>query len=544
MRLAAIFSEHMILQRERETAVFGETEADARIRLEIDGISVEEAVSAGRFVVMLPAHPAGGPYTMKVFSAAPTGGDWMPVKEIGDVYYGEVWIDNGQSNIEFEIRNARGGVEELKKADFPLIRTFKSIKTPVIDDEVLKNEQYQEWKLCREGAFFEMSGVAWYFAKVLHKKLDCPIGIVDCYQGGSSISCWLSEERLSKYPEGRIYQEVFNKAIEGQTEEEFNRKLLEYNQRVAEYLERERIAKSRNPEITPEELSNEAGDYPWPPPQGLQSAFRPSGLYHTMLERIAPFTAKGIIYYQGEEDSGRASGYAVLLKELVDEFRTDFRDPALPIVILQLPMFIGRKTEDQRDWGYLREAQAKAVAETRGTLLIPLIDCGEFDNVHPVDKKTPGEHTAGEVLYSLYGDPDGLGEGDKGLGCHMELSRAEDKDQALVLHFNNTFGTVKTGENELLDRRQELDPEVTEEKRAMTDPHTVKLDPQHIYGFEVRLSGRDDWVVPTARIEGDTVILSADGTIEEVRYGFFNYGKVNLYNGYDYPLAPFCWKRK
>ncbi|MBR6172503.1 MAG: hypothetical protein IKQ49_04965 [Eubacterium sp.] len=517
MRLAAIFSEHMVLQRDKEIRIFGETENAAVICADIDGVTSREEAAGGHFVLTLPAHAAGGPFTLTITESDPENGAVRDEKKIGDIYFGEVWIDNGQSNIEFEIRNARGGAKELEEADFTLIRTFKCIKTPVIDETVLENEKYQEWKLCRKGAFFEMSGVAWYFAKKLYEELKCPIGIVDCYQGGTSISCWLSEERLGKYPEGRIYQEIFAEAVKGQTEEEYNRKLLDYNRLVEEYLERERIAKAKNPDITPEELSAEAGDYPWPPPQGLTSAFRPSGLYHTMLERIAPFASRGIIYYQGEEDSGKASGYRVLLSELMDEFRTDFLDDKLPVVILQLPMFISRNTEDMRDWAYLREAQAEAVSETEGAMLIPLIDCGEFDNVHPVDKKTPGERTAGEVLHKIYGNPAGA--------PHMELDRAEkQEDGSVVLSFRNTCGELKNNPkgNELIDLRKEL----------------VRPDEDHIFGFEVMITP-EEWIVPDVEIEGEKVLLTARDDISGVRYGFFNYGKVSLYNGKGYPLAPF-----
>jgi len=568
MRLAAIFSEHMILQRDQKTVIFGETEGKARIRVTIDEISVEEDASGGRFSVTLPAHPAGGPYTLTVTELGVTGdgerdeesaadeaeefgdtealpdedemsdfGGLMDVaalegglsvldeKVISDVYFGEVWIANGQSNIEFEIQNAQGGEEELAAADFPLIRCFKSIKTPVIDENILEQEQHQQWMLCTDGAFREMSGVGYFFAKKIYEALGVPVGMVDCYQGGSSISCWLSEERLKKYPEGRVYQEEFEEAVKGQTEEEYDRLLTEYNRLVAEYQERERIAKAKNPDITPEELFEEAGGYPWPPPKGLKSAFRPSGLYHTMLERITPYTAKGILYYQGEEDSPKASGYRVLLTELIDEFRTDFASPEIPVVILQLPMFIERNQADCRDWAYIREAQAEAVAASEGTVLVPLIDLGEYDNVHPVDKKTPGERTAGQVLCAVYNNRE-HGR------CPMQLESIEAEGNRVVLHFKGTCGNVVSGKNDLLNLRAEC----TEKTQ---NPRETAVDPQHIYGFEVRTAGEEEWIVPKSVIDGETVVLTADSPIEEVRYGFFNYGKVSLYNGIGYPLAPF-----
>jgi len=533
MRLAAFFSDHMVLQRDKEVRVFGESEKKTVIKITIDNTSLEKEVTAGEFVISLPAHPAGGPYTMTVTDTS----DPVSTKEIRDVYFGEVWIDNGQSNIEFEIQNARGGTEELSSADLPLIRYFKCIKTPVIDDEVLLAEDHQSWTPLTDGRFRDMSGVAYFFAKKLHADLSVPIGMVDCYQGGTSVSCWLSEERLSAHSEGRIYIDAFNKAVEGQTPEDYNRKLLIYNQMVADHLEKERAAKAANPDITPEELSAVAGDYPWPPPMGLESAFRPSGLYHTMLKRIMPYTSRGLLYYQGEEDSGKASGYCTLLKELIDEFRTGFSDYALPVVILQLPMFISRNSEDMRDWAYLREAQSKAVSETEGTCLIPLIDLGEYDNVHPVDKKTPGERTETEVLYEIYKD--------KNAGApHAEFDYAENINKGVLLHFRNTLGKLILKDNELIDLRNE-----------------TKNTADHIYGFEVRLAGEENYIVPKAEIKGDTVLLSvADprGTmpmsadvpkdtellssacnIEEIRYGFFNYGKVNLCNGAGLPVAPF-----
>ena len=102
MRLAAIFSDHMILQREKEIRVFGEAESGNRIRVEIDGMSAEAVAEDGRFVVRLPKHGAGGPYTMTVEEIPRASGkesateNDRQVKTFQDVFFGEVWIDNGQ----------------------------------------------------------------------------------------------------------------------------------------------------------------------------------------------------------------------------------------------------------------------------------------------------------------------------------------------------------------------------------------------------------------------------------------------------------------
>ena len=119
MRLAAIFSDHMVLQRDKEIRVFGESEKKTVIKITIDNTSLEKEVAAGKFVISLPAHPAGGPYTMTVTDTSDPGS----TKEIRDVYYGEVWIDNGQSNMEFELHNDKNGEKECARRDR---RTFVS----------------------------------------------------------------------------------------------------------------------------------------------------------------------------------------------------------------------------------------------------------------------------------------------------------------------------------------------------------------------------------------------------------------------------------
>lgn len=523
MRIAAIFSDHMVLQRDKEGFFFGETDREGTLSVTIDNISIEERVEKGAFSLSMPSHKAGGPYIMTIVMKYDDGSE--EEKIINDIYFGEVWIVNGQSNIEFEIQNAEGGSFELETADLPEIRYFKSIKAPVVDDALLEAEKSLHWKPLQNGDFRDMSGVGYFFAKKLHEELnkglskDVPglvIGMVDCYQGGSSISCWLSKDSLLKYPEGKLYMDEFEEAIKGQTEEDYERLLNAYNNLVQEHLEKAAKAKANNPDITPEELAAVAGDYPWPPPAGLKSAFRPCGLYHTMIERIAPFASRGLIYYQGEEDAGRHERYRVLLEELIDLYRESFRDGDLPMVIIQLPMFIGRGAEDTREWAMIRKAQEEAVDSKEGTYLVNLIDCGEYDNVHPVDKKTPGERTAVRVLKDIYGSNEGALE--------PVFKKVSVIDGGYKIEFENTYGKLILSDNKLIDLRKEGE---------------VYTGPEHIYGFEIRVKCTEDYHPADASISGDAVIIKTTEEVSELRYGFFNYGKVNLYNDRMLPVRPF-----
>ncbi|MBR1674185.1 MAG: hypothetical protein IJ703_04400 [Eubacterium sp.] len=551
MRLAAIFSDHMVLQRDKTFFIFGETEKAVYVSVKIDDIEADVFVSAGAFTIGMPKHAAGGPYVMTVRACVEKDAEPVFEKKIRDVYFGEVWIENGQSNIEFEIQNAEGGLKELEEANLPKVRYFKSIKTPVVDEAVIEAEAQQTWHQLKNGDFRDMSGVGYFFAKKLHAELDVPIGIVDCYQGGTSISCWLAEERLAKYEEGRKYQEEFEESIKGQTEEEYNRLLLTYNEMVENHLTLAAEAKAKNPDITPEELSAAAGDYPWPPPMGLKSAFRPSGLYHTMIERIAPFQSRGLIYYQGEEDAVKYDRYEPLLKELMTEYRETFMDSGLPIAILQLPMFIGRGAEDKREWAYIRKAQDNAVKATEGALLVSLIDCGEYDNVHPVDKKTPGERTAARILKDVYGLEAGGSEPElieaAEISDTSEVSIVSDGSVAAegeqsggyryVLQFSNAGDGLITADNKLIDLRKELS---SESSASAGDASGADNAADHIFGFEICLKDSGEWTVPAdVSIDNDKVIIGSSEELDGIRYGFFDYGKVNLYNKAMMPVRPF-----
>ena len=235
-----------------------------------------------------------------------------------------------------------------------------------------------------------------------------------------------------------------------------------------------------------------------------------------MIERIAPFASRGLIYYQGEEDAGRHERYRVLLEELIDLYRESFRDSELPMVIIQLPMFIGRGAEDTREWAMIRKAQEEAVDSKEGTYLVNLIDCGEYDNVHPVDKKTPGERTAVRVMKDIYGSNEGALE--------PEFKKVSVIDGGYKIEFENTYGKLILSDNKLIDLRKEGE---------------VYTGPEHIYGFEIRVKCTEDYHPADASISGDAVIIKTSEEVSELRYGFFNYGKVNLYNDRMLPVRPF-----
>lgn len=506
MKVAAIFSENMVLQCDKQVCVFGTGDEKESVQILIDDIDIKTTVKNGRWKAYLPAHRSGGPYVMTLKGA-------NECIELANVMYGEVWFAGGQSNMELELQNADFGEKELSEADYKDIRYYNVIKTPYIDEKILQKEETQSWHMCKDGNFRDMSGVAYFFAKKTYEMLKIPIGIIDCYQGGTSISCWLSEENLNALPEGKPYIEAYEEVVCNQSEEEYEKAFADYNASLDAYNQRVAELKQRKPDIKMEEINEKAGDYPWPPPMGRKSLYRPCGLYETMISRVAPYTIRGILYYQGEEDAEKTNAYDRLLVQLITQFRKDWEDGELPFIIVQLPMFIAKNQKENYTWPQIRHAQEYTYKLVPYTGLAVLLDLGEFDNIHPTDKKTPGTRIALQVLEKIYKLPVS--------GSAMFFRFAKTEKHRVCLSFDNTYGKIQINENQLLDIRD-----------AEVDGEPV--------GFEVSDDGKK-WYGARAFINGENIYVWKSGMDHPayVRYGYFNYGKVNVYNGAGLPLAPF-----
>jgi sialate O-acetylesterase len=412
LNVASVFASHMVLQRNKPIAVFGALTADcagmevsAEIR-DIDGSDIAKAHAYAaqepkdgfaRWHIMLPAQQEGGPYTLRVAA----GNDWI---EYHDVLIGEVWLASGQSNMELELRNSENAEEVLDNCADPLLRFYNVPKTGVINRDAENAAGWVESSPENSGS---MSAVAYYFAHKLREELDpdLPIGIIDCYIGGTSISCWMSENALESGEAGRGYLERFNKAIEGKTTAQFELEMTQWEHSVDAWNANIEAARQADPDITWETLSQQYGECPWPPPMTPTSQWRPSGPFHAMLERVTPYSLAGFLWYQGEEDEKYCDSYREMLGMLIGEWRAMWSSN-LPFLIVQLPQYGDRSSAGMPDpmlWPTLREAQWDASQTIDNVYAICTIDCGEFDNIHPVDKRTPGERLGECALRHVYG---------------------------------------------------------------------------------------------------------------------------------------------
>jgi hypothetical protein len=191
VRLPALFTDNMVLQRDTAAPIWGWADDGEQITIEINGRKVQTTAKDGKFKTKLPKLKASStPTTLKI-----TGKNSIT---LNNVLVGEVWIASGQSNMEWPLRASFQSENDIKNAANPNIRLFtvpKNKQLKPIDD--VKSS----WQECKPDTVPNFSAVAYYFGRDLQKALDVPVGLIHTSWGGSPAEVWMSEEVLSATPE-------------------------------------------------------------------------------------------------------------------------------------------------------------------------------------------------------------------------------------------------------------------------------------------------------------------------------------------------------
>lgn len=129
---------------------------------------------------------------------------------------------------------------------------------------------------------------------------------------------------------------------------------------------------------------------------------QPASLFNGMVAPFVNYTIKGICWYQGESNSGRPAEYRQLLPALISDWRAQWKKPALPFIFAQLPGYMDYNyLPSESGWAGLRESQAAAL-DVPNTAMAVTIDLGEWNDVHPENKKDVGERLALAALKLAY----------------------------------------------------------------------------------------------------------------------------------------------
>ncbi|MBA4849976.1 sialate O-acetylesterase [Emticicia sp. BO119] len=197
LKFARLFSDHVVLQRQKTIPVWGWASASENVKVTLNNQSQSaKADASGKWMVSFSPMEAGGPYQL---TASAKSGNLT----VNDILIGEVWLCSGQSNMEWRVAQANNYIEEKKDADYPKIRHF------YVDHEVMMTPQADlksgEWKICSPETVGNFTAVGFFFARELYKKLNIPIGLLHSSWGGSQIEGWISREAMLTNDELKTY---------------------------------------------------------------------------------------------------------------------------------------------------------------------------------------------------------------------------------------------------------------------------------------------------------------------------------------------------
>ena len=189
VRLAALFADGVVLQRERDIPVWGTATPGADVTVALDDDSQRAKAGAdGKWQVRLAPRKAGGPHVLKVQEAGAA-----QAVEVKDVLVGEVWLASGQSNMHWTFsHNIRDKEKELDAANDPQLRQFTvgkgQAKQPA-DDVKGSWHRADRAGLLAEGTNGS-SAVGYFFGRALRRELKVPVGIINSSVGGTPIEQW------------------------------------------------------------------------------------------------------------------------------------------------------------------------------------------------------------------------------------------------------------------------------------------------------------------------------------------------------------------
>lgn len=488
VRLPRVFGSHMVMQQQKPLTIWGWADAGETVAVKLGNASRSASANGhGEWKVVLPAMPAGGPYTLSV-----SGSNTL---EFDDILIGEVWLCSGQSNMEFGIGQGPAAQAEIAAADHPGIRLLmvQNRWTPVPQTDIEGT-----WKVCTpqsvaEGGWQGFSAVAYHFGRELHEQLKVPVGLIEADWGGTRIESWTPPEGFAAVPALKNDYErlLLGDPTTPQHRERLGKTLDEY----AKWLEAARRAMASN------ELVPSVPAYPSEllPPGDVQQA---TALFNGMIHPLVPFALRGAIWYQGESNQSEGMLYAERMKALVGGWRQCWQDEVFPFYFVQIAPF--KYGGDPKTLAELWEAQTVAARTIPNTGMAVISDVGDLNDIHPVNKKDVGHRLALLARARTYGEKDLVCSGPtfKSLTTEGDTLRV-------------TFDHVGSG--------------------------LASRDGKPLDWFEIIDAEEGGFVKADARIEGDGVILSAPDVKHPVavRFAWNGLAEPNLMNREGLPAGSF-----
>lgn len=362
VELPEIISDNMVLQQQTDVNLWGKAKANTAVKVTTSwavGASYEvKADKDGNWIVAIPTPQASfQPQTVTI-----SDGEDVTLK---NVLIGEVWFTSGQSNMEMplngfwncpikdsntEIATAAEWAGRIRMATVP--KTGKTEPQETVQGK---------WQVPAPDTAPWMSATSWYFAQMMTRTLNVPVGIICCAWGGSRVEGWTPENILRTYPDVNIEEELKGGWNKG----------------------------------------------------GWWEYWVPLVMYNGMLHPLRHYTIKGFLWYQGEANVGKEKDYAPRLKTMVEVWRKDFSEDQkhplgdnLPFYLAEIAPWEGYGGRDGLSGALLREAQHEAgrIIPNSGCITTnDLVKPYEDVQIHPAEKRLVGYRFAWMALNRTYG---------------------------------------------------------------------------------------------------------------------------------------------
>lgn len=359
---------------------------------------------------------------------------------LNNLVYGDVYLCSGQSNMEWPVDISAEKDQLLGEPLDPQLRLFLVERHIAVKPESAPVHQ-AGWNSPRA----RMSAVGYTFGRYLRRTQGVPVGLISASWGGTIVESWTRREALAGLPQMRG-----------------------------------RLAKK--PEV---------GEPNYP-----------SLLYNGMIAPLQPYAIRGVLWYQGEANTGQAEQYQALLTAMIGDWRKLWGCGDFPFLFVQLAPFQVPATQpEESDWARLREAQRQVAATVPKTAMVVITDLGDED-IHPLRKQPVGERLGLAARHLVYG------EAIEWSGPQLES--VEVREDGLLVRFSHVgSGLLCQGEQ-------------------LTD---FSLAPAY---------GKFKWA-EAAIVSPNTVFVRCPEIKQpkRLRFGWSVYPRVNLVNSFELPASPF-----
>ena len=377
VHLPQILSSHMVLQRDLPMHFWGWADPDETVTVTLDGKAASStADKLGKWSLYLPAHAAGGPFTVDV-----KGSNTLSVE---DVMIGDVWFASGQSNMEMPLKGFPGNapikdseteIQNANQSKLRLLRIQKKTSTFPLRD-------YQDtWTACKPQTAADFSAVAYFFGRAIADKENVTVGLIDSTWGGTPAEAWTSFQGLTADASLMPVFSAWGEMMDARTDMEL---VQAADMRADQAAEKAHQGKPK---------------HAWRPEP---ASWGPAALYNGMVAPATAYGIKGAIWYQGESNAGaaRAPIYDKVFGAMITDWRQRWQQGNFPFLFVQIANY---KTSPTDLWPTVRDAQRRTLS-LANTAMAVTIDIGNPDNIHPADKQSVGQRLALAARAIAYGE--------------------------------------------------------------------------------------------------------------------------------------------